>query len=52
MWDGTDLQVFEGDEIEIIRGIKYEGGYDFDIRATVIHNKSRGTTFRSRIEGY
>jgi len=51
MWDGTDLQISEGDEIKILRGIKYDGGYDYDIRATTIQNKTRGVTYRSRIEG-
>ena len=51
MWDGADLQISEGDEIEILRGIKYDGGYDFDIRATTVRNKTRGVTFRSQIEG-
>ena len=51
VWDDTDLRVSEGDEIEILRGMKMDSGYDFDIRATVVRNLTRGGKFTSRIEG-
>jgi len=46
-WDGTNLFVFEGDEVEILRGIVDE----YYVRASVIRNITRGREFRSHIEG-
>lgn len=51
MWDGINLQVFQGDEIEILRGIEYDISYGYEVRATVVRNKTRGITSRSRVEG-
>ena len=48
-WSNGNLQVFSGDEIEILRGFgNRESG---QIQATRIRNKTRGTSFRSSIEG-
>ena len=46
-WDGPNLQISEGDKIEILRGIKENSS----IRASTIRNITRGSTYRSRIEG-
>ena len=48
MWDGTDLRINTGDEIEILRGI---GSNTNELRATGIKNITTGVEFRSRIEG-
>jgi len=45
-WDGTGLLVFEGDEIEILRGIVE----NHSVRASVIRNITKGREFRSYIE--
>lgn len=47
-WDGTDLRINAGDEIEILRGIISNGN---ELRATVVRNITTGVQFRSRIEG-
>jgi len=46
-WDGTSLQISEGDEIEILRGIKHADS----MRASTIRNRTKGQSFRSDIEG-
>ena len=51
MWDGSNLHLHKGDEIEIRRGIMGKEGYKYEIRASVIANLSIGVGFRSRIEG-
>ena len=48
MWDGTDLRINSGDEIEILRGIRSNAT---EVRATVVRNITTGVQFRSRIEG-
>lgn len=48
MWDGTDLRINAGDEIEILRGIRSNAN---EVRATVVRNITAGVQFRSRIEG-
>jgi hypothetical protein len=40
-WDGPGLEVSEGDEVEIISGIRGED----HVRASVIRNRTRGTMF-------
>lgn len=48
-WNGPSLQIFAGDEIEILRGFgEPESG---QIQATRIQNKTRGVFFRSDVEG-
>jgi len=48
-WSDGNLQVFAGDEIEILRGIgERESG---QVTATKIHNKTRGTVTTSSVEG-
>ena len=51
MWDGTNLDLNDGDEIEIRRGIIAKKGYNYDIRATLILNLSIVKRFRSSVEG-
>ena len=46
-WDGPGLEVSEGDEVEIIRGIKGEG----HVRAAVLRNRTSGATFKRKTEG-
>lgn len=48
-WPNDNLQVFQGDEIEIMRGVgePTEG----QIKATAIRNKTRGK-FLTTIEGF
>ncbi len=48
MWDGTDLRISAGDEVEILRGIPVDSN---EVRATVLRNLTTGVRFRSRIEG-
>jgi uncharacterized protein (TIGR02391 family) len=48
MWDGTDLRISVGDEIEIVRGIQSSG---MELRATLVRNITTGVDYRSRIEG-
>ncbi len=48
-WPNDNLQVFQGDEIEIIRGIGEPT--EEEIKATVIRNKTRGK-YSTTIEGY
>ena len=50
LWDGTNLHLHDGDEIEIRRGIIAKKGHDYDIRASVIANLSTRIGFRSLIE--
>ena len=51
MWDGSNLHLHKGDEIEIRRGITMQEGYRYEIRASAICNLSIGVRMRSRIEG-
>ncbi len=51
MWDGVNLQISEGEEVEILRGIKAREIYDYNIRATLVRNVTRGGEFTSRING-
>lgn len=51
MWDGSNLHLHKGDEIEIRSGIMAREGYKHEIRAIEIANLSIGTGFRSRIAG-
>jgi len=51
MWDGSNLELNDGDEIEISRGIIAKKGYDYDIRASLILNLSTLIIFRSSVEG-
>jgi hypothetical protein len=46
-WDGPDLEVSEGDEVEIISGMKGEG----HVRASVLRNRTSGATFKQQAEG-
>ena len=46
-WDGPGLQVSEGDEVEISRGIKGEG----HVRAHVLLNRTSGATFKREAGG-
>jgi hypothetical protein len=41
-WDGPGLEVSEGDDVEITRGIKGEG----HVRASVLRDRTSGATFR------
>ena len=50
-WDGSNLHLHKGDEIEIRRGIIGKEGHKYEIRASVIANLTIGVGFRSRIEG-
>jgi len=45
-WDGPGLEVSEGDEVEIIAGIRGED----HVRASVIRNKTRGTMFNTQTD--
>ncbi len=51
MWDGSNLHLHKGDEIEIRRGIMEKEGYKYEIRASKIANLSIGVVIHSRIEG-
>jgi len=50
MWDGTDLIISEDNEIEILRGIRFNAN---EVRATTIRNITTGVDSRnlSVIEG-
>lgn len=46
-WDGPGLEVSEGDEVQISRGIKGEG----HVRAHVLLNRTSGATFKKQAGG-
>ena len=50
IWDGTNLLISEGNEIEILRGIRFNAN---EVRATMIRNITTGVDSRnfSVIEG-
>ena len=48
-WSGNNFQVSAGDEIEVLRG--FDERDSAEVRATKIHNKTRGTVFISSVEG-
>jgi len=48
-WSDGNLQVFAGDEIEILRGFGERDSAK--VQATKIRNKTRGTVFTSSVEG-
>jgi hypothetical protein len=45
-WDGPGLEVSEGDEVEILSGIRGED----HVRATVIRNRTRGAVFNTQAD--
>jgi len=46
-WDGPGLEVSEGDDVEITRGIKGEG----HVRASVLRDRTSGATFKRQAGG-
>ena len=48
-WPDDNLQVFQGDEIEILRGVG--DPKDGQIKATAIRNKTKGK-FAHRVQGF
>ena len=46
-WDGPGLEVSEGDEVEIVSGVRGEG----HVRASVLRNRTSRATFKRKAEG-